>query len=86
MMTRELGQMTEPEYGSWLGIDPEAQPRPDVARGAGAHVTPSARLMIGTGLGMDPTDPTTYSRPYNPARGMFGRLHEDQARANQRRQ
>jgi hypothetical protein len=26
---------------------------------------------------MDPSDPGTWSRPYNPQRGMFDRLHTD---------
>jgi hypothetical protein len=32
-------------------------------------------------VGMDPSDPGTWSRPYNPQRGMFGRLHADQEAA-----
>jgi hypothetical protein len=30
--------------------------------------------------GMDPSDPTTYVRPWNPADGMIGRLNFDGAR------
>ena len=80
MMTRELDNSAA-EQGSWLGLEADAQPRPDLARGAGAHVTPGAALLKPTGLGMDPSDPGTYSRPYNPSLGMFGRLHQDQAAA-----
>ena len=82
MMTRDLDESAA-EQGSWLGLEESAQPqpRPDFARGAGAHVTPAAALLKPTGLGMDPTEPGTYSRPYNPSLGMFGRLHQDQAAA-----
>lgn len=87
MMTRELTQLPEDDYGSWLGLDPAAQPgaRPDMARGAGGYVHPAAALARPTGLGMDPSDPSTYSRPYNPQTGMFGRLHQDEARKAQSR-
>jgi hypothetical protein len=30
-------------------------------------------------LGMDPSDPGTWQRPFNPQPGMFTRLHQDQA-------
>jgi len=33
---------------------------------------------------MDPSDPGTWPRPYNPQQGMFARLHEDTARASRR--
>lgn len=80
MMTRELADPGR-EYGTWLGLYEAAQPRPDLSRGTGAQVTPGAALMAPTGLGMDPSDPSTYSRPYNPQPGMFARLHQDQAQA-----
>jgi hypothetical protein len=32
--------------------------------------------------GMDPSDPTTYVRPYNPQPGMIGRLNFDGAMPN----
>jgi hypothetical protein len=35
-------------------------------------------------VGMDPSDPSTWSRPYNPQEGMFGRFHADQAAAARR--
>jgi hypothetical protein len=87
MMTRELEPMSEDDYGAWLGLDPAAQPgpRPEMSRGQGGYVHPAAILSIPTGLGMDPSDPSTYSRPYNPQTGMFGRLHHDEARKAQSR-
>lgn len=87
MMTRDL-EPVPMDYGSdsWLGADPEAAlARPELARGAGAYVHPGSALAEPTGLGMDPTDPATYSRPYNPQQGMFARLHHDQARKAQAR-
>ena len=35
-------------------------------------------------VGMDPADPGTWTRPYVPTEGMFGRLHQDQAAAKGR--
>lgn len=34
-------------------------------------------------LGMDPSDPGTWPRPYNPQQGMFARLHHEQQAAAQ---
>lgn len=79
MMTRELYA-----YDPWLGLYPDAVPRSDMSRGAGAQVTPAAMVERPVGLGMDPTDPSTHSRPYNPSPGMFGRLASDQALAARR--
>ena len=35
-------------------------------------------------VGMDPSDPGTWTRPMVPTTGMFGRLHDDMAAANGR--
>lgn len=63
----------------------ETQTRPGVARMQQAPLNPAVLTSGGAGLrpyvGMDPSDPGTWSRPYNPQQGMFGRLHEQEARA-----
>lgn len=63
----------------------EGAPRPQLARVAQVPLYPAVITSGGAGfrpyVGMDPSDPGTYTRPYNPQRGMFGRLHDDQARA-----
>jgi len=63
----------------------ETQPRPDVGRQYQAPLNPAVLSAGGAGLrpyvGMDPSDPGTWSRPYNPQQGMFGRLHQQQAAA-----
>jgi hypothetical protein len=55
--------------------------RPDVARIAPVELNAAVTIAGGAGfrpyVGMDPSDPGTWSRPYNPQRGMFGRLHDD---------
>jgi len=55
--------------------------RPEVARMAPVELNPAVTAAGGAGfrpyVGMDPSDPGTWSRPYNPQRGMFDRLHTD---------
>jgi hypothetical protein len=55
--------------------------RPDVARPAPVVLNPGVMISGGAGfrpyVGMDPADPGTWSRPYNPQRGMFARYHDD---------
>jgi hypothetical protein len=85
MNTREQLISTDLTNTSWLGFaddaqpydDDDATPRPDMSRGAGGHVTPSAALAMPTGVGMDPTAPGTWTRPYVPTEGMFARLHRE---------
>ena len=61
------------------------QGRPQVARFAQVPLNQAVTAAGAAGfkpyVGMDPTDPGTYSRPYAPQRGMFARLHQDQAAA-----
>ncbi len=82
MNTREQLISTDLTNSSWLGVADDAQPadatpRPDMARGAGGMVTPAAALAEPTGVGMDPTAPGTWTRPYVPTEGMFTRLHRE---------
>src|SRR5215469_17159545 len=63
-------------------------PRPAVSR---MYQVPLNPVVMSSGLagfrpylGMDPSDPGTWQRPYNPAPGMFARLHNDQDRAASR--
>lgn len=55
--------------------------RPEVARLAPVGLNPGVMISGGAGfrpyVGMDPADPGTWSRPYNPQRGMFARYHDD---------
>lgn len=55
--------------------------RPEVARMAPVPLNPAVATAGGAGFrpyaGMDPSDAGTWSRPYNPQRGMFARLHDD---------
>jgi len=66
----------------------DTQPRPDTARWSPVPlhdaVTSSGLAGFRPYLGMDPSDPGTWPRPYNPQQGMFARLHEDTARASRR--
>ena len=59
--------------------------RPEVARVAPVALNPAVTTAGAAGfrpyVGMDPSDPGTWSRPYAPQRGMFGRLHADQETA-----
>lgn len=59
--------------------------RPEVARFAPVALNPAVLSAGAAGfrpyVGMDPSDPGTWSRPYNPQRGMFTRLHADQEAA-----
>jgi len=63
----------------------ETQPRPEVARYAQVPLNPAVMSAGLAGfrpyLGMDPSDPGTWQRPFNPQPGMFTRLHSDQATA-----
>jgi hypothetical protein len=62
-----------------------SQPRPAMATmyrvPLNDVIAPSGAAVFRPHLGMDPTDPGTYTRPYAPQRGMFGRLHQDQEQA-----
>jgi hypothetical protein len=54
--------------------------RPVDARGAVAMTGPAAANMSGPRyMGMDPSDPATYVRNWNPAAGMIGYLNFDGA-------
>lgn len=80
MMTRDLDPIEPVPADNWLGLAGDTLPtvrpfRPDLARGAGGHLTPAAALAPRTGVGMDPADPATWTRPYAPQPGMFTRLH-----------
>lgn len=59
--------------------------RPEVARYAQVALNPAVLASGAAGfrpyVGMDPSDPGTWTRPYNPQRGMFARLHDDQEQA-----
>lgn len=80
MWTRDPLEVTDPSADSWLGLEAAGEPnppRPDLARGTGAAVTPDSALAAPTGLGMDVTAPSTWTRPYNPQPGMFTRLHRE---------
>jgi len=63
----------------------DLNPRPDMARYAQIALNPAVTAAGGAGfrpyVGMDPSDPGTWSRPYVPRRGMFGRLHDGQEQA-----
>jgi hypothetical protein len=62
--------------------------RPEVARLEPVALNPGVMMAGAAGfrpyVGMDPSDPGTWSRPYNPQPGMFGRLHDDTAEAARR--
>jgi hypothetical protein len=63
----------------------ETQPRPGVARYAQIALNPAVMTSGLAGfrpyVGMDPSDPSTWQRPFNPQPGMFARLHQDHAQA-----
>jgi hypothetical protein len=42
-----------------------------------ARGVPPMRPLPRTGLGMDPADPATFTRIYQPTPGMFGRLVQE---------
>lgn len=80
------GYYAEPYHVVMLSDAYPDEGRPDVARYAQIALNPAVMSSGAANLtrpyvGMDPSDPGTWSRPYNPQRGMFGRLHDDQAAA-----
>lgn len=50
-----------------------------------AHVQVTGTASLKPYVGQDPTDPGTWTRPMNHTTGMFGRLHDDSARAARER-
>lgn len=58
---------------------PGPAPRPQFSRNPGMVVMSTPRNYAP--LGMDPFDTRTWTRPVTDTRGMFGRLHEDTAKA-----
>lgn len=79
------GYFAAPYHVVFLEDAYPAEGRPEVARYAQIPLNPAVMVSGGAGfrpyVGMDPADPGTYTRPYRPQRGMFGRLHDDQDRA-----
>jgi hypothetical protein len=64
----------------------EGAPRPELARVSPVPLNAAVLASGGAGfrpyVGMDPTDPGTYTRPYNPQpSGLFARMHQEQAQA-----
>lgn len=81
------GYYTEPYHVLMLSdaYPPGEGTRGGMARYYQAPLNSAVTLAGGSNfkpyLGMDPSDPGTWPRPYNPSQGMFSRLHEDQAAA-----
>lgn len=79
------GYYAEPYHVLMLSNAYPVQGRPALARYYQVPLNASVTLAGGANfkpyVGMDPSDPGTWSRPYNPSQGMFARLHEDQAAA-----
>lgn len=63
----------------------DGAPRMDMSRyqqvPLNAAVTAAGAAGFRPYTGMDPSDPGTWSRPYNPLPGMFARLHAAQTTA-----
>lgn len=79
------GYYAEPYHVVMLEDAYPVEGRPEVARYAQIALNPAVLASGAAGfrpyVGMDPADPGTWSRPYRPQRGMFGRLHADQEQA-----
>lgn len=79
------GYYAEPYHVVMLSDAYPVDGRPDVARYAQIALNPAVTTAGAAGfgpyVGMDPSDPGTWSRPYVPQRGMFCRLHDDQEAA-----
>lgn len=75
----------EPYHVIFLTDNYPVDGRPEVARIAPVPLQAAVTAAGGAGfrpyVGMDPSDPGTWTRPYNPQRGMFSRLHADQEAA-----
>ena len=82
------GYYPEPYHVVFLADAYPVDGRPEVARIAPAPLNPAVTAAGGAGfrpyVGMDPSDPGTWSRPYRPGRGMFARLHDDQDQATRK--
>jgi hypothetical protein len=97
MLTRRMvdhqyahgGYYPEPYHVVFLTDAYPVSGRPEVARVAPVALNPAVTASGGAGfrpyVGMDPSDPGTWSRPYNPQEGMFRRLHHDQEAAARKR-
>ena len=83
------GYYAEPYHVVMLSDAYPVEGRPEVARYAQIALNPAVLSAGAAGfrpyVGMDPSDPGTWTRPYNPQRGMFGRLHADQEAAARRK-
>jgi hypothetical protein len=79
------GYYPEPYHVVFLADAYPVAGRPEVARVAPAALNPAVTAAGGAGfrpyVGMDPADPGTWPRPYNPQEGMFARLHQEQEQA-----
>lgn len=84
---RVLSSTTRPLVRRW----PTDHPMAPIVAGAGTRPLPGGALalaplpVLGPGgrpfAGMDPSDPVTFTRPWNPAPGMIGYLNFDGAQA-----
>jgi hypothetical protein len=88
---------TPPTYAKWHAVNSEVPMAPGIRTGGAVSLRMSRRLSVELGqpagpvvqpgtdrpyMGMDPSDPATYTRPYRPARGMIGWLNFDGAQPN----
>jgi hypothetical protein len=96
MLTREIpvhqygaGGYAPAPYHVMMADGYPADWRPGMSRTPGdvpvaPHVIAGPGPGLGQWVGMDPGDPSTWVRPYNPQRGMFDRYHSDTEAAARR--
>jgi hypothetical protein len=84
-----MTRATPPTYAKWHPVHSEVLGAPLLRGGAVALVQLGAPAGVVSQpgsdhpyQGMDPSDPTTYVRRYNPAPGMIGYLNFDGANPN----
>lgn len=79
-----------PTYAKWHAVNSEVPMAPGIKTGARVRLVQlgnPAGVVRQPGTdhpyqGMDPSDPTTWVRPYRPAAGMIGYLNFDGAQPN----